>query len=157
MSKSVRIDDDLYEKIEEFALKEDRPVANALVRLIKLGLGLSEPSENKKVEIPNGVGSQANKRMVAAGSHPASTGNEHMPVRESLPDDLEEALYHFRQISEDLKPEALMRWCHKQSVDEAWTDEQAKIEVDKRKQELLAEREEVAAILKENGVNLGLA
>lgn len=149
MSKSVRIDDDLYEKIEEFALKEDRPVANALVRLIKLGLGLSEPSENKKIEIPNGVGSQANKRMVA-------TGNEHMPVRESLPDYLEEALYHYRKISEDLKPEALMAWCHKQSVDEVWTDEKAKIEVDKRKQELLAERDEVAAILKENGVSIGI-
>lgn len=149
MSKSVRIDDDLYEKIEEFALKEDRPVANALVRLIKLGLGLSEPSENKKVEIPNGVGSQANKRMVA-------TGNEHIPVRESLPDYLEEALYHYKKISEDLKPEALMAWCHKQSVDEVWTDEQAKIEVDKRKQELLAERDEVAAILKENGVSIGI-
>lgn len=149
MSKSVRIDDDLYEKIEEFALKEDRPVANALVRLIKLGLGLSEPSENKKVEIPNEVGSQANKRMVA-------TGNEHIPVRESLPDYLEEALYHYKKISEDLKPEALMAWCHKQSVDEVWTDEQAKIEVDKRKQELLAERDEVAAILKENGVSIGI-
>lgn len=149
MSKSVRIDDDLYEKIEEFALKEDRPVANALVRLIKLGLGLSEPSENKTVEISKMAGSQANKRMVA-------TGNEHMPVRESLPDDLEEALYHYKQISEDLKPEALMAWCHKQSVDEAWTDEQAKIEVDKRRQELLAEREEVAAILKENGVSIGM-
>ena len=94
-------------------------------------------------------GSQANKRLVA-------TGNEHMPVRESLPDDLEEALYHYKKISEDLKPEALMRWCHKQSVDEAWTDEQAKIEVDKRKQELLAERDEVAAILKENGVSIGM-
>lgn len=149
MSKSVRIDDDLYEKIEEFALKEDRPVANALVRLIKLGLGLSEPSENKKVEIPNVVGSQEKKRMVA-------TGNEHMPVRESLPDYLEEALYHYKKISEDLKPEALMAWCHKQSVDEVWTDEQAKIEVDKRKQELLAERDEVAAILKENGVSIGI-
>ena len=149
MSKSVRIDDYLYEKIEEFALKEDRPVANALVRLIKLGLGLSEPSENKTVEIPKMAGSQANKRMVA-------TGNEHMPVRESLPDELEEALYHYKQISEDLKPESLMRWCHKQSVDEAWTDEQAKIEVDKRRQELLAEREEVAAILKENGVSIGM-
>ena len=149
MSKSVRIDDDLYEKIEEFALKEDRPIANALVRLIKLGLGLSEPSENKKVEIPNGVGSQANKRMVA-------TGNEHIPVRESLPDYLEEALYNYKKISEDLKPEALMAWCHKQSVDEVWTDEQAKIEVDKRKQELLAERDEVAAILKENGVSIGI-
>lgn len=149
MSKSVRIDDDLYEKIEEFALKEDRPVANALVRLIKLGLGLSEPPENKTVETPKMAGSQANKRMVA-------TGNEHMPVRESLPDELEEALYHYKKISEDLKPEALMRWCHKQSVDEAWTDEQAKIEVDKRKQKLLAERDEVAAILKENGVSIGI-
>lgn len=149
MSKSVRIDDDLYEKIEEFALKEDRPVANALVRLIKLGLGLSEPSENKRPKTPKVAGSQANKRMVA-------TGNEHMPVRESLPDDLEEALYHYKKISEDLKPEALMRWCHKQSVDEAWTDEQAKIEVDKRKQELLAERDEVAAVLRENGVSIGI-
>ena len=77
-------------------------------------------------------------------------------MRESLPDYLEEALYHYKKISEDLKPEALMAWCHKQSVDEVWTDEQAKIEVDKRKQELLAERDEVAAILKENGVSIGI-
>lgn len=83
MSKSVRIDDDLYEKIEEFALKEDRPVANALVRLIKLGLGLSEPPENKKVEIPNGVGSQANKQEPAV---------EHIGRREvkSVPQLIEE-------------------------------------------------------------------
>lgn len=149
MSKSIRIDDKLYELVEKFAADEDRPVANALERLIKLGLGISHPTENKKVEIPNRVGSQANKRLVA-------TGNEHMPVQESLPDNLEEALYHYKKISEDLKPEAFMRWCHKQSVDEAWTDEQAKIEVDKRREELLAEREEVAAILKENGVSIGI-
>lgn len=149
MSKSVRIDDDLYEKIEDFALKEDRPVANALVRLIKLGLGLSEPSENKRPETPKMAGSQANKRMVA-------TGNEHMPVRESLPDDLEEALCRYKQIGEDLKLESLRAWCNKMAVDEAWTDEQACIEINKRKQELLAEREKVAAILKENGVSIGI-
>ena len=149
MSKSVRIDDDLYEKIEDFALKEDRPVANALVRLIKLGLGLSEPSENKRPETPKMAGSQANKRMVA-------TGNEHMPVRESLPDDLEEALCRYKQIGEDLKLESLRAWCNKMAVDEAWTDEQACIEINKRKQELLVEREKVAAILKENGVSIGI-
>lgn len=59
MSKSIRIEDDLYEKIEEFALREDRLVTNALVRLIKLGLGLSEPSEKKEVETPKMAGSQA--------------------------------------------------------------------------------------------------
>ena len=149
MAKSISVDDETYKLIAEFAKEDDRPISNALSRLVKLGLGISRPPENKKVEIPNGVGSQANKRMVA-------TGNEHMPVRESLPDDLEEALYHYKKISEDLKPEALMAWCHKQSVDEAWTDEQAKIEVDKRRQKLLAEREEVAAILKENGVSIGM-
>ena len=124
MSKSVRIDDDLYEKIEEFALKEDRPVANALVRLIKLGLGLSEPSENKKVEIPNGVGSQANKRLVA-------TGNEHMPVRESLPDELEEAVQMAMTAKKNMMPENANMVCDKRCIDEGWSDEQYKYEYDK--------------------------
>lgn len=66
MSKSIRIDDKLYELVEKFAADEDRPVANALERLIKLGLGISHPTENKKVEILNRVGSQANNEKPTA-------------------------------------------------------------------------------------------
>ena len=149
MSKSVRIDDDLYEKIEEFALKEDRPVANALVRLIKLGLGLSEPLENKKVEIPNGVGSQANKLMVA-------TGNEHMPVRESLPDELEEAVQMAMTAKKNMIPENAKMVCDKRCIDEGWSDEQYKCEYDKYISEQQDIYDNATAILKENNVSIGI-
>ena len=149
MSKSVRIDDDLYEKIEEFALKEDRPVANALVRLIKLGLGLSEPSENKKVEIPNGVGSQENKRMVA-------TGNEHMPVRESLPDELEEAVQTAMTAKKNMIPENAKMVCDKRCIDEGWSDEQYKYEYDKYISEQQDIYDNATAILKEHNVSIGI-
>ena len=147
MSKSVRIDDDLYEKIEEFALKEDRPVANALVRLIKLGLGLSEPSENKKVEIPNGVGSQANKRLVA-------TGNE--PVRESLPDELEEAIQMAMTAKKNMIPENAKMVCDKRCIDEGWSDEQYKYEYDKYISEQQDIYDNATAILKEHNVSIGI-
>ena len=149
MSKSVRIDDDLYEKIEEFALKEDRPVANALVRLIKLGLGLSEPSENKKVEIPNGVGSQANKRLVA-------TGNEHMPVRESLPDELEEAVQMAMTAKKNMIPENAKMDCDKRCIDDGWSDEQYKYEYDKYISEQQDIYDNATAILKEHNVSIGI-
>ena len=147
MSKSVRIDDDLYEKIEEFALKEDRPVANALVRLIKLGLGLSEPSENKKAEIPNGVGSQANKRLVA-------TGNE--PVRESLPDELEEAIQMAMTAKKNMMPENANMVCDKRCIDEGWSDEQYKYEYDKYISEQQEIYDNATAILKEHNVSIGI-
>lgn len=149
MSKSIRIDDKLYELVEKFAADEDRPVANALERLIKLGLGISHPTENKKVEIPNRVGSQANKRLVA-------TGNEHMPVRESLPDNLEEAVQIVTKCNQDLKPEALQAWCHKMAVDEAWTDEQCQYEIEKHKTEIEERKAEATKILQEHNVNLGM-
>ena len=149
MSKSVRIDDDLYEKIEEFALKEDRTVANALVRLIKLGLGLSEPSENKKVEIPNGVGSQANKSMVA-------TGNEHMPVRESLPDELEEAVQMAMTAKKNMIPENAKMVCDKRCIDDGWSDEQYKYEYDKYISEQQDIYDNATAILKEHNVSIGI-
>jgi hypothetical protein len=153
MSQSIKLSDELYQELKGLADRECRTVPLMIQYMVQNWGVEKNKTENPAWNIPKPYceirsGSQAN-RVVA-------TGNEHMPVRESLPDELEEALYHYKQISEDLKPEALMRWCHKQSVEEAWTDEQAKIEVDKRKQKLLAEREEVAAILKENGVSIGI-
>lgn len=147
MSKSIRIDDKLYELVEKFAADEDRPVANALERLIKLGLGISRPQEKKEPE-PQKIGSQAN-RMVA-------TGNEHMPVRESLPDDLEEAVQIVMKCNQDLKPEALQAWCHKMAVDEAWTDEQCQYEIEKHKTEIEKQKAEAIKILQEHNVNLGM-
>ena len=149
MAKSIKIDDSVYDLLKGMADRDFRTVSQQIAFLINYY------EKNKSQNPKNGSGSQANNQR-PNGERLVATGDRAMPVRESLPDDLEEALYHFKKISEDLKPEALMRWCHKQSVDEAWTDEQAKIEVDKRKQELLAERDEVAAILKENGVSIGM-
>lgn len=39
MSKSIKIDDATYDIVAEFAEREDRPLSNALARLVKLGLG----------------------------------------------------------------------------------------------------------------------
>lgn len=149
MAKSISVDDETYKLIAGFAAEDDRPISNALSRLVKLGLGISRPPENKKVEIPNGVGSQANKRLVA-------TGNEHMPVRESLPDDLEEAVQTAMRIKQELRPEALQAWCRKMAVDEAWTDEQCQYEVKKHKDELESELESVMVVLREHNVNIGM-
>ena len=132
MSKSVRIDDDLYEKIEEFALKEDRPVANALVRLIKLGLGLSEPSENKKVEIPNGVGSQAN-----------STDNS---------EEIRRLIEERRGLVFRLRDENLSREIQKMAADNCWTDEQAEEEAIRLRADLEREVDAVNEQLKALGV-----
>ena len=53
MAKSISVDDETYKLIAEFDKEDDRPISNALSRLVKLGLGISRPLENKKVEIPN--------------------------------------------------------------------------------------------------------
>lgn len=47
MSKSIKIDDATYKIVAEFARQEDRPLSNALARLVKLGLNnttLQEPN-----------------------------------------------------------------------------------------------------------------
>lgn len=41
MSKSIKIDDATYKIVAEFAQKEDRPLSNALARLVKLGLNIA--------------------------------------------------------------------------------------------------------------------
>ena len=132
MSKSVRIDDDLYEKIEEFALKEDRTVANALVRLIKLGLGLSEPSENKKVEIPNWVGSQAN-----------NTDNS---------EEIRRLIEDRRRLVFRLRDENLSREIQQMAVENCWTDEQAEEEAIRLRADLEREVDAVNEQLKSLGV-----
>ena len=132
MSKSVRIDDDLYEKIEEFALKEDRPVANALVRLIKLGLGLSEPSENKKVEIPNVVGSQVN-----------DTDNS---------EEIRRLVEDRRRLVFRLRDENLSREIQQMAVENCWTDEQAEEEGIRLRADIEREVDAVNEQLKALGV-----
>ena len=147
MAKSISVDDETYKLIAEFAKEDDRPISNALSRLVKLGLGISRPSENKKVEIPNGVGSQANKRMVA-------TGNE--PVRESLPDELEEAIQMAMTAKKNMIPENAKMVCNKRCIDEGWSDEQYKYEYDKYISEQQDIYDNAMAILKEHNVSIGI-
>lgn len=149
MAKSISVDDETYKLIAEFAKEDDRPISNALSRLVKLGLGISRPPENKKVEIPNGVGSQANKLMVA-------TGNEHMPVRESLPDELEEAVQTAMTAKKNMIPENAKMVCGKRCIDEGWSDEQYKYEYDKYISEQQDIYDNATAILKEHNVSIGI-
>ena len=148
MAKSISVDDETYKLIAEFAKEDDRPISNALSRLVKLGLGISRPLENKKVETPNGVGSQAN-RMVA-------TGNEHMPVRESLPDELEEAVQMAMTAKKNMMPENANMVCDKRCIDEGWSDEQYKYEYDKYISEQQDIYDNATAILKEHNVSIGI-
>ena len=149
MAKSISVDDETYKLIAEFAKEDDRPISNALSRLVKLGLGISRPLENKKVEIPNRVGSQANKLMVA-------TGNEHMPVRESLPDELEEAVQMAMTAKKNMIPENAKMVCDKRCIDEGWSDEQYKYEYDKYISEQQDIYDNATAILKEHNVSIGI-
>ena len=148
MAKSISVDDETYKLIAEFAKEDDRPISNALSRLVKLGLGISRPLENKKVEIPNGVGSQANM-MVA-------TGNEHMPVRESLPDELEESIQMAMTAKKNMMPENAKMVCDKRCIDEGWSDEQYKYEYDKYISEQQDIYDNATAILKEHNVSIGI-
>lgn len=148
MAKSISVDDETYKLIAEFAKEDDRPISNALSRLVKLGLGISRPLENKKVEIPNGVGSQANM-MVA-------TGNEHMPVRESLPDELEESIQMAMTAKKNMIPENAKMVCDKRCIDEGWSDEQYKYEYDKYISEQQDIYDNATAILKEHNVSIGI-
>lgn len=148
MAKSISVDDETYKLIAEFAKEDDRPISNALSRLVKLGLGISRPLENKKVETPNGVGSQAN-RMVA-------TGNEHMPVRESLPDELEEAVQMAMTAKKNMMPENANMVCDKRCIDDGWSDEQYKYEYDKYISEQQDIYDNATAILKEHNVSIGI-
>lgn len=148
MAKSISVDDETYKLIAEFAKEDDRPISNALSRLVKLGLGISRPPENKKVESQK-IGSQANKRMVA-------TGNEHMPVRESLPDELEEAVQMAMTAKKNMIPENAKMVCDKRCIDEGWSDEQYKYEYDKYISEQQDIYDNATAILKEHNVSIGI-
>ena len=108
------------------------PVSNALVRLIKLGLGLSEPSENKKVETPNVVGSQAN-----------STDNS---------DEIRRLIEDRRMLVFRLRDENLSREVQKMAVENSWTNEQAEEEAIRLRADLDREVDAVNEQLKALGV-----
>lgn len=65
MAKSISVDDETYKLIAGFAAEDDRPMSNALSRLVKLGLGISRPPEKKEPESQK-IGSQANNEKPAA-------------------------------------------------------------------------------------------
>lgn len=154
----IRIDEEVYTRLKEAADFNKRTVGQHILFLLDNEITFNEIRYmlKNKTENPEKIVSPSAKNQRPNGERLVATGDKEMPVRESLPDDLEEALCRYKQISEDLKPEVLTAWCQKQSIDEAWSDEQARIEYLKRRQELMAERDEVAAILKENGVSIGM-
>lgn len=58
MSKSIKIDDVTYEAVAKFAQQEDRPLSNALARLVKLGLtNLSEQLSVSEQTVPTSLDS----------------------------------------------------------------------------------------------------
>lgn len=52
MSKSIKIDDATYDIVAEFAEREDRPLSNALARLVKLGLGNASMGTSASADTP---------------------------------------------------------------------------------------------------------
>lgn len=154
MSQSIKLSDELYQELKGLADRECRTVPLMIQYMVQNWGVEKNKTENPAWNIPKPSceirsGSQANKRMVA-------TGNEHMPVRESLPDDLEEAVQTAMRVKQELRPEALQAWCRKMAVDGAWTDEQCQYEVKKHKDELESELESVMVVLREHNVNIGM-
>lgn len=153
MSKTIKVTDEIYARLEEQAKRGYRPITSHLEFL----LDYFEAAEKNKTENPEKIVSPAAKNQRPSGEHRlVATGNREMPVRESLPDDLEEAVQTAMQIKQELRPEALQAWCRKMAVDEAWTDEQCQYEIEKRKNDLQEELDGVMLILKEHNVNIGI-
>lgn len=56
MSKSISVDEETYKIIADFASKDDRPISNAVMRLVKLGVSsqknmpISQAKEKKEGE-----------------------------------------------------------------------------------------------------------
>lgn len=50
MAKSISVDNETYELIAAFAKEEDRPISNALSRLVEIGLEISRPVNTRTAE-----------------------------------------------------------------------------------------------------------
>ena len=129
MSKSISIDDDTYELIKEFAANEDRPISNAVTRLVKLGLEKNIKSETPIFE--NRSVSQAKKEDTA---------------------NIQQLLIKRSRVIRDLDERNIIAWVQKKASEEFWTDEQAQIEMQKYRESLEQERDALDTQLHELGV-----
>lgn len=153
MSKNIKVTDEIYARLEEQAKRGYRPITSHLEFL----LDYFEAAEKNKTENPEKIVSPSAKNQRPNGEHRmVATGDRQQPVRESLPDELEEAVQTAMRIKQELRPEALQAWCRKMAVEEAWTDEQCQYEVKKHKDELESELESVMVVLREHNVNIGM-
>lgn len=131
MSKSISIDDSTYELIKEFAANEDRPISNAVTRLVKLGLEKNIKSETPNFE--NRSVSQAKEEDMASSR-------------------VQELLIKRSRVIRDLDERNIIAWVQKRASEEFWTDEQAQIEMQKYREKLEQERDALDAQLHELGV-----
>lgn len=155
----IRIDEEVYNRLKEAADFNKRTVGQHILFLLDNEITFNEIRGmlKNKTENLEKIVSPAAKNQRPSGEHRlVATGNREMPVRESLPDDLEEAVQTAMRIKQELRPEALQAWCRKMAVDEAWTDEQCQYEVKKHKDELESELESVMVVLREHNVNIGM-
>ena len=153
MSQSIKLSDELYQELKGLADRECRTVP-LMIQYMVQNWGVEKNKTENPAYIPKPSceimsGSQANKRLVA-------TGNEHMPVRESLPDELEEAVQMAMTAKKNMMPENAKMVCDKRCIDEGWSDEQYKYEYDKYISEQQDIYDNATAILKEHNVSIGI-
>jgi len=153
MSKTIKVTDEIYARLEEQAKRGYRPITSHLEFL----LDYFEAGEKNKTENPEKIVSPAAKNQRPNGEHRmVATGDRAMPVRESLPDDLEEAVQTATDAKNKMKPENAKAVCDKRCVDEGWSDEQYKYEYDNYIAEQKERYDAAVVVLREHNVNIGI-
>ena len=149
MAKSIKIDDSVYDLLKGMADRDFRTVSQQIAFLIDYY------EKNKNQNPKNGSGSQANNQR-PSGERLVATGDKAMPVRESLPDELEEAVQMAMTAKKNMIPENAKMVCDKRCIDEGWSDEQYKYEYDKYISEQQDIYDNATVILKEHNVSIGI-
>ena len=153
MSKNIKVTDEVYARLEEQAKRGYRPITSHLEFL----LDYFEAGEKNKTENPEKIVSPSAKNQRPNGEHRmVATGDKAMPVRESLPDELEEAVQMAMTAKKNMMPENAKMVCDKRCIDEGWSDEQYKYEYDKYISEQQDIYDNATAILKEHNVSIGI-
>lgn len=154
----IRVDDTVYNLLKDAADKDYRTIGGEIEYLLRNRFELSEIQaalKNKSQNPENGSGSQANNQR-PNGERLVATGDKAMPVRESLPDELEEAVQMAMTAKKNMIPENAKMVCDKRCIDEGWSDEQYKYEYDKYISEQQDIYDNATAILKEHNVSIGI-
>lgn len=99
MSKSIKIDDATYSLVAEFAGREDRPLSNALARLVRLGLGNASVDTSASGHTPLNDTSRGHTVTISSvdTSQPRESITPHKRWVPTTPEELEAELEKVRR------------------------------------------------------------